>query len=96
MQLYIMRDRSITTKILQNAEKYGYSAIVLTVDAPILGKREADIKNSFKIPINLDLEILKDSMKIKDIKTDGSSLAALFANELDSRLTWDDLKWLKS
>jgi (S)-2-hydroxy-acid oxidase len=32
-------------QLIKRAEKAGYKAIVLTVDAPRLGRREADIKN---------------------------------------------------
>lgn len=32
-------------QLIQRAEKAGYKAIVLTVDAPWLGRREADVKN---------------------------------------------------
>ncbi|ONI15313.1 hypothetical protein PRUPE_3G037100 [Prunus persica] len=42
-QVYKRRD--ISAQIVQRAEKSGYKAIVLTVDAPRLGRREADIKN---------------------------------------------------
>lgn len=30
--------------LVKNCEKEGFTALVLTVDAPILGKREADEK----------------------------------------------------
>lgn len=44
-QVYKRRD--ISAQIVQRAEKSGYKAIILTVDAPRLGRREADIKNRF-------------------------------------------------
>ncbi len=36
-QLYVYRDRVLTTKIIRRAEAAGFSAIVLTVDTPVLG-----------------------------------------------------------
>ncbi len=38
-QLYVYNDRSVTENLIRRAEKAGYKAIVLTVDAPILGRR---------------------------------------------------------
>ncbi|BBG98590.1 Aldolase-type TIM barrel family protein [Prunus dulcis] len=43
----VYKRRDISAQIVQRAEKSGYKAIVLTVDAPRLGRREADIKNRF-------------------------------------------------
>ncbi|CAB4272128.1 unnamed protein product [Prunus armeniaca] len=47
-QVYKRRD--ISAQIVQRAEKSGYKAIILTVDAPRLGRREADIKNRMVAP----------------------------------------------
>lgn len=44
-QVYKRRD--ITANLVQRAERCGYKAIVLTVDTPRLGRREADIKNKW-------------------------------------------------
>ena len=38
-QLYVYKDREIVKQLVQRAEKAGYTAIALTVDAPFLGKR---------------------------------------------------------
>ena len=37
--------RDVTAQIVKRAEKAGFKAIVLTVDVPKFGRREADIKN---------------------------------------------------
>ncbi|GLT59463.1 hypothetical protein SLA2020_322780 [Shorea laevis] len=44
-QLYVFKRRHISAKLVERAERSGYKAIVLTVDAPRCGRREADIKN---------------------------------------------------
>lgn len=41
--------RDVTAKVVKRAEKAGYKAIVLTVDVPKLGRREADIKNKLTL-----------------------------------------------
>ena len=44
-QLYIYKDREVTRDLVKRAERAGFKAIVLTVDAPYFGRRLADIRN---------------------------------------------------
>jgi L-lactate dehydrogenase (cytochrome) len=41
-QLYINKDRAASEKLIQGLESDGFSAIMLTVDAAMPGKRELD------------------------------------------------------
>ena len=43
----------VTAKLVHRAERAGFKAIVLTVDAPYFGRRLADVKNKFKLPPHL-------------------------------------------
>ena len=45
--------REVTRKLVERAEKAGYKALVLTVDAPIFGIRNADVRNKFILPPHL-------------------------------------------
>lgn len=49
-QLYCLERRDETESLARRAEQAGYSALVLTVDVPILGRRERDIRNGFTVP----------------------------------------------
>ena len=42
-QMYIFNDRIITELVVQRAVKHGFKALVLTIDAPVVGKRRANI-----------------------------------------------------
>jgi len=44
-QLYVIRNRVVVREWVQHAEALGYKALVVTVDAPRLGKREDDERN---------------------------------------------------
>ena len=44
-QLYIYKDRAVTQDLVKRAERAGFKAIVLTVDAPYFGRRLPDIRN---------------------------------------------------
>lgn len=41
----MFKDRNVVAQLVKRAEIAGFKAIVFTVDTPILGRREADIKN---------------------------------------------------
>uniref|UniRef100_A0A093UXG7 L-lactate dehydrogenase (cytochrome) n=1 Tax=Talaromyces marneffei PM1 TaxID=1077442 RepID=A0A093UXG7_TALMA len=47
LQLYVNKDRAITKKIVEHAEKRGCKALFITVDAPQLGRREKDMRVKF-------------------------------------------------
>jgi isopentenyl diphosphate isomerase/L-lactate dehydrogenase-like FMN-dependent dehydrogenase len=52
-QVYVFDDRGITEELVAEAVDSGYGALVLTVDAPFLGRRERDLRIDFKIPEGL-------------------------------------------
>jgi isopentenyl diphosphate isomerase/L-lactate dehydrogenase-like FMN-dependent dehydrogenase len=52
-QVYVFADRSETADLISEAVENDFSALVLTVDTPFLGRRERDIRVDFKIPEHL-------------------------------------------
>ncbi len=50
LQLYVLRDRQKTLDHVHEAKESGYSAVVLTVDLPYLGRRERDLRLGFDNP----------------------------------------------
>lgn len=52
-QLYVYRDRGITRELVARARTAGCRALVLTVDAPLGGPRERDLRNEFSYPPEL-------------------------------------------
>src|SRR5699024_5610820 len=46
-QLYWSKDPDVTASFLKRAEASGYSAIVVTLDTPMLAWREYDLKNVY-------------------------------------------------
>jgi 4-hydroxymandelate oxidase len=89
-QLYIHRDRGLSEELVHRAHAAGYTAIVLTVDAPLLGRRFRDEENAFALPPGLTLGNLAARLP----EGEGSGLFAYFASALDPTITWDDLAWL--
>ncbi len=96
-QLYVYKDRGVTRSLVQRAESEGYTAVELTVDAPLWGRREVDIRNHFHLPDGLSIANLEDSESRALPAVGGQSgLAAYVARLLDDNLTWKDLEWLLS
>ena len=93
-QLYIYKDRGITRELVQRAEAAGAEAIVLTVDAPGLGTRERDTRNTFRLPDGLAVENLAPLGKGTMPAVEGSGLAAYVRENFKSDLGFDDLDWL--
>lgn len=96
-QLYVHRDRGLTQALIERAEAAGYTALCLTVDAPVLGQRERDRQNRFALPAGLELANLA-SLKTLAIsqRSDESGLFAYFMEQINPALTWADLEWLRS
>jgi len=49
-QVYVFRDRGVTQALIDEACEHDYSALVLTVDVPIIGRREGAVRIGFHIP----------------------------------------------
>jgi 4-hydroxymandelate oxidase len=96
-QLYVYKDRSATEALVRRVEAAGARALVLTVDAPLLGRRERDVKNRFALPAGLAIENLHAAgyAELPRAQAD-SGLAAYVADLLDPALTWNAIEWLRS
>jgi 4-hydroxymandelate oxidase len=95
-QLYVYKDREVTKDLIARAEHAGYRALVLTVDTPLLGRRERDVRNAFALPPHLSLA------NFASLKTDAtrwgaqSSFSAYVHDLFDASLTWEAVAWLRS
>ena len=88
-QLYWSRDRGFTQELVQAATEAGFTALMLTVDLPIAGRRERDARAGFALPDDLQLPNIPLALRREDFH---SALGAV----VDDTLTWRDLEWLRS
>lgn len=96
-QLYVYKDKAVTTSLVQRAEAAGCKALVLTVDSPILGSREKDVRNGFHLPDGLSAANLTPAgIEALPGRIGESGLAAYIASLYDQTLTWKDVEWLRS
>ena len=61
-QLYVMRDRGYIRRLIERARAARCSALVLTLDLPLLGQRHKDLKNGLSVPPQLKLSNILDLM----------------------------------
>jgi 4-hydroxymandelate oxidase len=96
-QLYVYRDRAATEALVRRVEAAGCRALVLTVDAPLIGRRERDVRNRFTLPPGLAMANLHAAGYARLAPAaDDSALTAYVADLLDPSLTWDTVGWLRS
>ncbi len=97
LQLYWLRRRDVLAALIERAEAAGYLALVLTVDAPRIGRRLRDLRNGFAVPadvraVNLDPELMAASHRGD---AGASGIEAHAREQFDPALTWADLAWLR-
>ena len=88
-QLYCLRDRAVTKDLANRARMAGYRALVLTVDAPVLGYRDRDSRNCFRLPAHVA------PINIAAPRAHVSELAELNQVLVDPSMTWPDVEWLR-
>jgi 4-hydroxymandelate oxidase len=94
-QLYVFADRGRTRDLVARAAAAGASALVLTVDMPAFGRREADERNRFALPDGVAMVHLAAAAPVRDAGVvDGSAVAGAANAALDPTLSWEDLDWL--
>ena len=54
-QIYVMKDRSLTREFIQRCKDAKYDALTLTVDIPVAGNRERELRYGFSMPPKLNL-----------------------------------------
>lgn len=87
-QLYVNKDRAASERILRKVESKGVSAVMLTVDAPVMGKRERDMRAKGE-----EVEMGVDHGK--DVKAPGGGVAQAISGYIEPNLTWDDISWFR-
>ena len=94
-QLYVYRDRGITNALVARAAECGCRAIALTVDAPVGGVRERDLRNDFKFPSELPMRnVLPAGPEPPAPNAPPLSFQQYVNSMLDPSLDWGDLEWL--
>src|SRR6185503_11784782 len=81
-QLYVHRDRGLAAELVARVEAAGCAALVLTVDAPVIGRRERDVEG-VPLPPGFRAPNLR-----ADAAIEASDLHRYFAEMIDPSLDW--------
>lgn len=95
-QLYWLRDRGIVESLVDRATAAGCTALMVTVDVPVMGRRLRDVRNSFVLPSDVIAANLVDGSagRAHQSAEAVSAVAAHTASVLNTALNWHDLEWL--
>lgn len=88
-QLYWHPDRGVTKSMLEAAREAGFAAVVLTVDLPVLGPRERDLRTGFALHADYRMEVYASALGDFGLVT-----PSVIGQLVDPTLTWRDLEWL--
>ncbi len=87
-QLYIFRDRGVSRELVRTAEEHGYEALVLTVDVPVIGVRERELRARLE---PATLERLTEAVAAVRRRV---STPSDFTTQFDPTVTWSDVEEL--
>jgi isopentenyl diphosphate isomerase/L-lactate dehydrogenase-like FMN-dependent dehydrogenase len=92
-----MKERDETMRLIRRAEIAGYRALVITVDAPVIGNRETDQKDELFFPNGITMPNVSHILEKKYADIDHvSALTQYLSLGLAESVTWDDIDWLKN
>ena len=97
-QLQIFKDKQLTYQLVKRAEKAGYRALVLTVDAPEVGKRHSDVQCNFKLSHHLSVANFQGITQSSVPVGEGSDVIYVHIGKalISPSVTWDSVDWLRS
>jgi 4-hydroxymandelate oxidase len=88
-QLYLQPDRGFTEALVRRVEAAGCEALVVTVDSPVFGRRERDLRNGFtELPPGLCCENMRP---LGPGGERGPARSIMFSETL----SWEDVDWLR-
>jgi 4-hydroxymandelate oxidase len=85
-QLYVFADRGVSRELMARAVDHRYEALVVTVDLPVMGVRERDLRSGTQAAA-AELVASADASGVK-----GAMTPKEFATLVDPELTWKDIE----
>ena len=89
LQVYVFKNRDLTWAWVDRALEAGFGALALTVDLPVVGRRERDLRSGFAIPREIEVPIMT-------VAAAGAWDRTIQDLGIDPTLSWRDLEELRS
>jgi 4-hydroxymandelate oxidase len=90
-QLYLVGGFDYSRRLVERAEAAGYRALVLTVDLPVLGRRERDIRSGFVLPPMPHMDAAGDEREHRYGGLEDQRIAGLTWESLEEIQSWSSL-----
>lgn len=96
-QVYLYQDRGKSRALIEEAVRAGYTGVMLTVDAPLLGRRERDIRLGFTLPRHLTIANAAEAGMdvVPEANQESSGLMLHFRSLHDAALVPKDIAWVR-
>lgn len=91
-QIYVQNDRAFTQTLVDRAISAGCEAICLTVDTPVNGPRERELRAGFHLPEGVE----RANLRSLPPELANAPHRGIFTPIRAANVTWDDLAWLRS
>lgn len=95
-QVYVQTDRAFTKSLIDRAVAAGCEAIVVTVDVPVNGPRDRELRAGFKLPRGVEranLSGLGSAISAAAHRPGGRNI---YSATHGADVTWKDIDWLRS
>jgi 4-hydroxymandelate oxidase len=94
-QLYVQPDRGFTKSLVQRAEAAGCGALCVTVDTPVIGTRNREMRLKFALPEGMDRPHLR-GLAMNPELAHRPREGEIYSSTLDPKLSWKDIEWMLS
>lgn len=110
-QLYLMTDRAVGKEMAERAWRCGYDTLLLTIDTPVPGRRNRDVRNGLIVPPRLGWQNIADivthprwglnalttePMRMAMVDAESELPADRMAKVFDPGVTIADIEWLRA
>lgn len=94
-QLYLQADRDFSQELVRRAERCGYRALVVTVDAPVAGMRNAEQRAGFVLPPGIEAVNLRGMPPATPFTARAGETTLFDSPQIAAAARWPDLEWLR-
>jgi 4-hydroxymandelate oxidase len=95
-QLYVQSDRGFTRELIQRAIAAGCEAIVVTVDVPVNGPRDRELRAGFQLPHGVERANLSSLGTTISAAAHRPAGRNIYAATHGADVTWKDIAWLRA
>lgn len=88
-QLYVKKRQSETRAAIQKARSLGFKGLMITVDTPVVGKREEDER--YKAELAFEAGVIMEN----PVTAVSPGEVTVLRGPFSSTLNWDDLRWMR-